>query len=35
MHGGGRDQRQQDDQRISAKERDLLFLERLERLFMS
>lgn len=30
MHGGGRDQRQQDDQRISAKEMELEFLGRLK-----
>jgi hypothetical protein len=30
MHGGSRDQRHQDDQRMSAKERELAFLKRLQ-----
>ena len=33
MHGGGRDQRQQEDFRNAAKENELRFLERLEQLF--
>jgi hypothetical protein len=32
MHGGSRDQRQQDDQRASAKERELAFLKRLQQI---
>jgi hypothetical protein len=32
MHGGGRDQRKQDDNRVTAKEHELAFLRRLEKL---
>lgn len=31
LHGGGRDQRRQDNSRVHAKEREMAFLERLER----
>jgi len=33
MHGGGRDQRRQDNSRVNAKENEQAFLERLERVF--
>ncbi len=32
LHGGGRDQRQQDDIRLSAKQNELAFLDRLQKL---
>jgi hypothetical protein len=32
MHGGGRDQRQQDDARVAAKQNEFAFLERLQKL---